>query len=84
MLLLISRVVWAPWRPPQTPLGSLCRYSSGSENLHGVEAVRSGRRCLVTVWLSPETNKIEELPLAADSPFLAGRKRGEGRQHGPP
>lgn len=54
-------------------------YSSGFENLHGVTGITQGERCLITLWLTPDERKAEELPLPDSSPFIEGRKRGPGR-----
>ena len=54
-------------------------YSSGMENMHGVTGIRSGKRCLVTVWLTPDRRKAETLPLPDGSPYLEGRLQGAGR-----
>lgn len=63
----------------QPSCGRMIAYSSGGENLHGVNGVREGERCLVTVWLTPDHRKIEELPLPSDSPYTKGRRVGPGR-----
>lgn len=68
----------------QPTCGRMVAYSSGFENLHGVEALKHGRRCLVTTWLSPRPEKAEELPLEEGSVFLEGRRRGQGRLLVPP
>jgi hypothetical protein len=52
---------------------------AGYENMHGVTALKEGERCHITLWFSQDERKIEELPLPADSPFVAGRRIGPGR-----
>lgn len=34
-------------------------FSSGKENLHGVTAVRSGKRCALAVWFTKDTKYQE-------------------------
>lgn len=34
-------------------------FSSGSENLHGVTAVRKGSRCAMGIWFTFASEKIE-------------------------
>ncbi len=47
--------------------------------MHGVTGLKEGERCHITLWFSHDERKIEELPLAQDSPFVAGRRIGPGR-----
>lgn len=35
-------------------------FSSGSENLHGVKAVRNGSRCALGIWFTFDPEKTEE------------------------
>jgi predicted 2-oxoglutarate/Fe(II)-dependent dioxygenase YbiX len=63
----------------QATCGRVLAYSSGYENMHGVTAVKSGKRCHITLWLSQDERKKEELFLEPTSPFLAARKHGIGR-----
>lgn len=63
----------------QPTCGRILGYSSGFENMHGVTALKSGQRCHITLWMTQDTRKIEELPLPEGSEFAAGRRIGPGR-----
>jgi len=63
----------------QPTCGRMLAYSSGLENQHGVTGLHTGERCLITLWLTPDGRKAEQLPLPDGSPFLIGRKQGHGR-----
>lgn len=39
--------------------GHMVAFSAGEENLHGVKAVRKGRRCALAMWYTMDTNHRE-------------------------
>ena len=61
--------------------GKLVAFSSGRENTHAVTGVRSGRRCLLRLWLSTDPRKAEAMNLPAGSPFARGRTATAAPQH---
>jgi len=40
--------------------GRLVGFSAGKENMHGVTAVTSGRRCAVALWFTLDPNYKEQ------------------------
>ncbi|XP_011151167.1 prolyl 3-hydroxylase 2 isoform X1 [Harpegnathos saltator] len=47
--------------------GRMVAFSAGGENLHGVRAVRSGRRCAVALWFTQDDKYLEYERVVADT-----------------
>lgn len=51
----------------QPRCGRLVAFSAGGENLHGVRAVRNGRRCAVALWFTLDEKYLEYERVVADT-----------------
>lgn len=51
----------------QPRCGRIVAFSAGGENLHGVRAVRSGRRCAVALWFTQDEKYLEYERVVADT-----------------
>lgn len=50
----------------QPQCGRMVAFSAGSENLHGVQGVRNGRRCAVALWFTLDETYLEYERVVAD------------------
>ncbi|XP_028045555.1 prolyl 3-hydroxylase 2 isoform X2 [Monomorium pharaonis] len=46
--------------------GRMVAFSAGGENLHGVQGVRSGRRCAIALWFTQDKKYLEYERMVAD------------------
>nr|XP_012234724.1 PREDICTED: prolyl 3-hydroxylase 2-like isoform X1 [Linepithema humile] len=51
----------------QPRCGRMVAFSAGGENLHGVQGVRSGRRCAVALWFTQDERYFEYERVVADT-----------------
>ncbi|XP_032679224.1 prolyl 3-hydroxylase 1-like isoform X2 [Odontomachus brunneus] len=51
----------------QPRCGRMVAFSAGGENLHGVRAVRSGRRCALALWFTQDESYLEYERVVADT-----------------
>lgn len=50
----------------QPRCGRMVAFSAGGENLHGVQGVRSGKRCAVALWFTQDERYLEYERVVAD------------------
>lgn len=60
--------------------GRMVAFSAGGENLHGVQGVRSGRRCAIALWFTQDKKYLEYERVIADTVLQRVRTLGTMRR----